>query len=133
MKDSDMLMALASLQPRHTTEYVTREVNVHRAPTDKSVALLKEMEQAARDKVLETIRLENNGFEAVCHRMVNYADNDTIWKCIYSLNDKRFETTVRLSDRRDPMDVVDMLRDEMAKDIAAAILAPALVAAWPKR
>jgi histidinol-phosphate/aromatic aminotransferase/cobyric acid decarboxylase-like protein len=34
------------------------EVHEHRAPTDASVKLLREMEQAALDKILSTFRLE---------------------------------------------------------------------------
>ena len=40
---------------RTRTEYVTREVHEHRAPTDESVKLLREMEQKARDQVIEAI------------------------------------------------------------------------------
>jgi hypothetical protein len=37
-----------------------QEIHEHRAPTDASVKLLSELEQAALDKVLSVNRLENN-------------------------------------------------------------------------
>jgi hypothetical protein len=45
------------------------EVHEHRAPTDASVKLLREMEQAALDKVLGAIRLEGCPVDCVILRM----------------------------------------------------------------
>lgn len=39
------------------------EVHVHRAPTDASVALLKEMEKAAKDKLLDSIPIGNTNLD----------------------------------------------------------------------
>lgn len=41
------------------------EVNEHRAPTDESVRLLREMEETARKSVIETYRVEGNHLEGV--------------------------------------------------------------------
>ena len=46
---------------------VNTKVNIHRAPTDESVRLLKEMETAARDKIIESVAVRDNGFEDVMH------------------------------------------------------------------
>lgn len=51
------------------------EVHEHRAPTDASVRLLREMEQAALDKILGTIRLEGGPVDcAIVHMRDNLAD-----------------------------------------------------------
>lgn len=52
------------------TEYVPTAVNhhEHRAPTDKSVALLKEMEEAAQKKLISVTRLEDNLLKAEWYR-----------------------------------------------------------------
>lgn len=44
------------------TEYVTKEINVteKRAPTDESVELLSEMEEAARSKLFDAFVIEDN-------------------------------------------------------------------------
>jgi len=41
------------------TEFVTREVNEHRAPTDESVRLLNEMQQKAAENLIRTAHIEN--------------------------------------------------------------------------
>ena len=46
------------------TERVTEHVHEHRAPTDQSVSLLKELEREAADKVLSVNRLQNNIVDA---------------------------------------------------------------------
>lgn len=52
---------LVSRQPSHHSVSVTEK----RAPTDESVRLLKEMESAVREKVVESVRVERNGIKAV--------------------------------------------------------------------
>ena len=42
-------------------------ITENRAPTDESVRLLKEMEKAAQDKLLGSIRLENCPIDCVIH------------------------------------------------------------------
>ena len=50
---------------RTRTEYVTRNVNVteHRAPTDESVKLLREMEAKAEAEVIKAVAVGNQSFE----------------------------------------------------------------------
>ena len=73
------------------TEYVDRNVTIHehRAPTDQSVALLKELEQAARDKVEHSINVGGNGFECVVHIHKSAIDMDTVAVAIFKLNGVR--------------------------------------------
>ena len=51
----------------HHTHTHSHTVHEHRAPTDKSVALLKEMEQAALDKLLASVCLDACGLSAFAH------------------------------------------------------------------
>ena len=54
---------------RNVTERVHSSVTVHehRAPTDESVRLLRDMERAALEKVIQSVRLENAAIDAVLH------------------------------------------------------------------
>ena len=61
-------------------------VHEHRAPTDESVRLLKEFEEKADKKIVESIRLTNNRFEAQVHRHDDFASAKTYYKIIYQLN-----------------------------------------------
>lgn len=73
----------------------TPDVHVHhnvtekRAPTDESVRLLREMEQAAEKKVLETIRVANTVSECVVHVMRDDFSDTTKYRCIYKLSGAR--------------------------------------------
>ena len=116
--------------PSSRTEYVTREVHEHRAPTDESVALLKEFEEKALAKVERAIRIEDNGFIAVVHAMRDFQSQDQIMKAVYSLNGKRIVSEVRVSDRDGwENDIADKLVKEVAEDLAREILRPAFMAA----
>lgn len=108
-------------------EYVTRNVHVHRAPTDESVRLLKEMEQAARDKVDHSIRLEGNGFECVVEIMLDNMSDQRIARAVFVLNGKRMDAEARVSRRDDnPATLAGALRDAVAQRLAAEILMPAM-------
>ncbi len=59
MKNSTAALLVAAASGRAPrTEYVTREVHEHRAPTDESVALLAEMEEKARARIIERYRVD---------------------------------------------------------------------------
>ena len=68
--------------PSYSSVYVTEK----RAPTDESVRLLKEMEHAAAEKLLESVRVENCGIDAVMHRYEDYLTQQTKFLIIYKLN-----------------------------------------------
>jgi hypothetical protein len=108
------------------TEYVTRTVNEHRAPTDQSVALLKDMEEAARSKVVESVKVGDATFECVVHTMRDCASDDTIAVAIFSLNGKKMEAKYRHRHDANKVALMEGLRDEMAREIATHILMPAL-------
>jgi hypothetical protein len=112
---------------RHVTERVTEHVHEHRAPTDASVKLLREMEAKAREQVVEAIHVGDTTFECVVHIMRHPMDDSTSYRAVYSLNGKKMTTDYRDQEwRTDKREALVKLRDEMAKDIATAILLPAL-------
>lgn len=107
------------------TEYVTKTVNVHehRAPTDKSIELLREMEQKIRDQVEQSVRLTDNGFECVVQQWRDAYADDLVTIALFSLNGKRMQSEVKTSLCTEirPVDVDGVfikLRDEIAKTIA---------------
>jgi hypothetical protein len=113
----------------HVTNSSTTTVVEKRAPTDESVRLLKEMETAARDKVEAAVRVGGNGFEAVVQFHRDHLSDATIAVALYKLNGRQMRSEASVSGRAQPTDLIAALRDVMAKDIAAAILMPALAAA----
>lgn len=110
------------------TEYVTREVHVHRAPTDESVALLKEMERAARDKVEQSINVGGNGFECVVNVMKEAMSMDTVAVAVFKLNGKQLRAEARVPgwNQDNVRQLPAKLRDEVAQVISVEILMPSL-------
>lgn len=110
-------------------EYVTRKVEVHehRAPTDKSVALLKEMEAAAERRIVEAIHIGDTTFECVVHIEKDMMADCTRLRAVFKLNG-RAETvnhSFRPRDHGDELAAANALRDEVAKVIASKMLAGA--------
>lgn len=110
-------------QPR-VTEHVTHTHVEKRAPTDESVRLLKEMEEKAEAKILESIAVTGNGFEGVAHRMSDFMSGREIWRMVFSLNGKRLaaEHSFVPTDRRELGRQMEAFRDAIAKEIATHIL-----------
>lgn len=119
---------------RVRTEYVTREVHEHRAPTDASVKLLREMEAAAVAAIESHYHLRDNGFECVVQVMSDAMNNQMVAVAVYRLNGKRLRSEARMERDRpgDHLRLAQALRDEMAKDIATAIVSPAIAAVFQK-
>ena len=104
----------------------TPDVQVHhtekRAPTDESVRLLREMEDAARKQVVESMRLDSNAMTAVIHRHRSDFDLRTYFSIHYSLNGTKREVKTILDDGVSIYGALDHLRKELADDIACVIL-----------
>lgn len=106
------------------TEFVVREVHKHRAPTDKSVELLKEFEKAAKDKIEKSVNISSNDFSCVVHQVKDFLSGETTFKAIFELNGKRMTAEARTSADRiaEPAvffsEAAFKLRDEIAKTIA---------------
>lgn len=116
------------LPTHHVTERVTENVHVHRAPTDASVKLLREMEAAAQEEVKKAIHVGDTTFECVVHALRTPMDEEIALKAIFSLNGKKLEAEVRdYAWRTKPVDLVKKLHKEMAESIAAEVLRPALL------
>jgi len=111
------------------TNYVTKTVIEKRAPTDESVALLKDMEAAARAKLLESVKVSDTKFECVVHTLRDFASGDVIRKAVFSLNGEKLEAESRTNEMdvsKGRKEAFEDLRDEIAQVIATKILASAL-------
>lgn len=99
-------------------------VTEKRAPTDDSVRLLKEMEDAARKKITESTTVSNTEFTCKLHKYhdpVNCADNYAV---IYTLNgqQRRVDINVEIYKMLTPEQTACLIRDEVAMDIANRML-----------
>ena len=113
---------------------VNVKITEKRVPTDDSVRLLREMEAAAREQVIEAISVGDTAFECVVHyqqRMMEDKDKDEL-VAIFSLNGRKMEARfiqdrgARLMQMRWRHELVDGLIEAVAKKIATEILRGAL-------
>ena len=94
--------------------------HIHKhAPTDESVRLLKEMEQAARDQAYSSVRLNDNGFECVIHSWLDHFGAEYVFKIIFSLNGKKHFAEVRRGYNDPPTTLGKEVVEAVSKVIAA--------------
>jgi hypothetical protein len=101
----------------------------HRAPTDQSVALLREMERAALDKVIQAVRVENCGIDAVLHHMRDVKSGDDEFRIVYKINGARRVVDHRGNLMDDLEQLVAGLCDALARDVATVLMGGMLKAA----
>ena len=99
----------------------------HRAPTDESVKLLREMEAAARANILKSTPLEANGFKFVVHHVLSHVDWQHIFLLQYELNGKRREVRVTVNAEGTEQQVLERsvqeIHNQLAADLASHMLA----------
>jgi hypothetical protein len=112
---------------RHVSERVHEHVTVHahRAPTDQSVRLLREMEQAARDQVVQAIRLENSPIDCVVHAQIDTMNVRRDFCVFVCINGQKIEVRQSFDGETLPERIADGLLAAVSERIAAEVLAPA--------
>lgn len=125
---------LVNVHMPERTKYVDRNVTVHehRAPTDESVRLLKEMEEEAREKILDSFRLDGNGFECVIQCERDCMTMDTTAVAVFSLNGRKFQALARVTDRERQRDGPVLLASRLRDAVALSIANEVLSGAWPR-
>jgi hypothetical protein len=111
--------------PQSHPTYVDRHVDVHehRAPTDASVKLLREMQDAAQKTIDEVIVVSNSTFECVIHKIKSFADDRIVMRAIFLLNGKRMAAQFSLHSLEATRDALAVgIRDAIALEIANACL-----------
>lgn len=106
---------------RDQTHHVT--VTEKRAPTDESVKLLREMEQAARDQVIGSIVLESNGFKGVALMYERPWERTHVVTIRYEFNGKKEECEIRMDGFLNVEERVERVIKELADHIAKTTLA----------
>ena len=113
------------------TEYVTREVHEHRAPTDASVKLLKEMEAAADAKRIVSFKLEANAMTGAIEVWQEPAQGYMIFaRAVFDVNGKRCTAKAGIdepkSDGFHKIELMQALHAEIAKVVASEVLGEGL-------
>jgi len=109
---------------RPQTNYVTREVHEHRAPTDDSVSLLKEMQEKAEQSRIASFPLDDNGFSGKIEVFQTVQDCQIRAIAVFDLNGRRFrvEAASNGADFDSKEKLIVNLREEVVKKIGTEIL-----------
>ena len=99
-----------------------------RAPTDESVRLLREMEDAAKGQVLAAVRVENTPVDGVLHVMRDTLSDVTHFACVFKVNGKRMEARFEDKHRGSRQYIAIGIRDAIAEAIANELTANVLKA-----
>jgi hypothetical protein len=104
--------------------FISASVTEKRAPTDESVRLLKEMEEEARKKVIETTVVSDTHFECKIHRSLDVFSAQDVYVVIYSLNGHKRSVKIGINsfDKPSPTDIAVAIRDKVAEDISNEML-----------
>ena len=120
-----MFDRLVVLPGKTRTEYVTREVHEHRAPTDESVKLLREMEAAADAKRIASFKLDANNLKGVIevwHEQHNYR---VCARAVFDINGSRHTATADIqpsSDGFHKVELMQALHAKIAETVASIVL-----------
>lgn len=116
-------------------QFVDRHISIteNRAPTDESVKLLREMEQKAEERIVETVRVQNTVFDCVVHSWWEAHSDKQCFRAVFKLNGKNMEAKYecdrpREGDHEYRMKAATGLRDEIAKIIATEAISDAFAA-----
>lgn len=107
-------------QPARTT-HVDHTVHEHRAPTDESVRLLKDMEEAAKEKIVASLYTPQNTFGSTWLISRKDFGFEHEYVCRYSLNGvaHEFKTTEELIDHRTQEELLKSVFEKFSKHFAA--------------
>ena len=111
------------LSPQRTqTQYVTKEVHEHRAPTDESVRLLREMEQKAKDQVIKSIQLEPNHLNANVYLYADPMSFNHMFRVVFDINGHSYVSEIAIPEDAPDSVVVQKLHQGISDVIAQKIL-----------
>ena len=79
---------------RHT--YSTVEVNEHRAPTDASVRLLNEMQEKARENLVDSFSVCDNAFKGEILVFRDHFSNEFVVYFVFSINGNKYKFEERI-------------------------------------
>lgn len=110
---------------------ITKTVHEHRAPTDDSVKLLREMEQSASDEIIKKFRVQDNVIkDAVVVVSKNPVTTDVHAGIVFTINGNRYSKRILLYGDFTALEV-DHLQTEVQRvfaDAVVGLLYPHLVA-----
>lgn len=104
---------------------VRHDIHEHRAPTDASIKLLREMESAAQAKIVKSVAVQDNAFSCVVQHFKDFASDRDVFRAVWSLNGCKRVTDFSAWRTDDRASTMIALRDKIAEEIATIALSQA--------
>lgn len=107
--------------------YHTSDIRIteNRAPTDDSVRILKEMESAAENKILQSVKIGNSNIEIVVHSIYDVFSDAKQLCSITKVNGTVLKTTTSHNFNESKTDFMIRHIEDVGKQISAKILSSA--------
>lgn len=101
----------------------TLEVKEHRAPTDESVKILKEMEKEAMDKIVEMGKIEDNIFNVKWYIYGDQYSWEDWCRCVFTLNEKKYDFKFILPCKfTNTSEIIPKIKEELLKELSSVLL-----------
>lgn len=113
---------------------INATVHEHRAPTDASAQLLRELQAEARNSIIATLECRDNKFS--CRAVVerDFAAFSETLHVQFTLNGDEYDANIKFDDRGDaPAALAIKIRDALAKEIANKLCIEGLKDSWVMR
>ena len=104
----------------------TVNVHEHRAPTDESVTLLREMERTVEERRVASFHLEGNDLNGAVEAIRSVVDGSVIFMAVFDLNGRRIKVKHQVHEYTKPTEMMHGLRDAIAERLAVEIIEPSL-------
>lgn len=110
------------------------DIREHRAPTDESVKILREMESAAKQEVIKSIQVKDTLVDGVLHMSLDPLSCKRRFKFIYSINGRKMTTDFSIDDYEyeASKDWIGKLVETVSFDIAREIMMKPFVEMFKK-
>jgi len=108
------------------SQTVRMDVHEHRAPTDDSLKLLREMEEKVKTSILSTFNLDNNIFSGSLIQSKNDLSIGSNYIFIAKLNGKDIRVEYSNDFRYDMQTNLQKLVEKVSHTLAVEIIQPAL-------
>lgn len=99
-------------------------VTEYRAPTDESVKILRELEQAAQARITNSVRVADTSFECVIHTHDDYVNDGIQLAAVFKINGKRLVVKTSVKNPYTEETAAEHLVKALSECIAAEVLAP---------
>lgn len=112
--------------PRYP-QSIHSETHEHRAPTDESVKLLRELEAKAQDSVMLAIRSDDNAFKFSAAVFDDIANFNRTLRIQYSLNGDLRDLSIDLpNNTRNFEEIIMQVRESIIKSLATQMVVGAI-------